>query len=312
MAGTKDGGQIALRLVRPYGRRDVHLGEEGATLVVVAAVDGAHERILTLVVHDSLDDIARRQELRAIGTAEDLVDLDGRFLGHIHHRTRCHTLVVAATVGIAHLTVQQVDDGRAQVAVKGFGKGFRGVISHAQTVVAAGTEDLHRLELIHAVGNIDEHITVVLRLITLAVLGIARTATKDTGNMVPVVRLRTYVHEGVLQVRHLAADILARVVVVEGVVAAEDGIHTTYVVFHISRRLQQTRITVRGVALELLSLVGAVVLDAVLEIVVALVVAEDGAAEVVAAIDDVLNPRETVLVATAAIWLATDIGLAVT
>ena len=114
LAGTIDGGQIALRLVRPYGRRDVHIGEDGASLAVVATVDGAgHHGVLTRIpiVHVRLDDVAGRQNFQTVGTAKDILYLDGGLRRHIDHRAGGVTLSVAAAVSITDFTVQQIDDG---------------------------------------------------------------------------------------------------------------------------------------------------------------------------------------------------------
>ena len=147
----------------------------------------------------------------------------------------------------------------------------------------------------------------VLRLVATAVLGIARTAAEDGGDVVAVMVLRTDVHEGILHIRHLIAFILFRSVVVEGVVAAEDGIDTTKVVFHIGRGLQDTGVTASRGAMQRFLIRG--VPQAFHEVVAVLVVAEDGAAEVVAAIDNILNPREAVLERAVGIALTTDIHL---
>ena len=90
------------------------MGVEGTTFIVVTTIDGTgHTGILTRVtiVHIRLIDIASRQDLRTVSTTEDILDIDGRLLGHIHNRTTGDTLLVTATVSGTHRTTQQVDDG---------------------------------------------------------------------------------------------------------------------------------------------------------------------------------------------------------
>ena len=62
------------------------------------------------IVHDSLNDIAGRQNLSAVGSAEDTVDLDCRFRRHVDHSSACIALVVAASIDRTYIAVQQVDD----------------------------------------------------------------------------------------------------------------------------------------------------------------------------------------------------------
>ena len=109
-----DCSQVSFILVRPNRRRDVDLGVERTALTVIAAKDGTcHTGALTcvIVVHMRLIDITWRENLRAIGSAEDVLYLDGGLLRHVDHRAAGNALFVAATIDSINLSANEVDDG---------------------------------------------------------------------------------------------------------------------------------------------------------------------------------------------------------
>ena len=204
VSGTIDGSQIAFRLVRPYGRRDIHLGEDRATLVVVTAINLADARMLArvLIIHYRLNDIARRQNLGTIGTTKNLLNLDGRLLRHIHHGTCCHTLVVATSVGSTDLTMEQIDNGGDFVAVKALAKSDVFLLAHAQAIITTGTEDLHIGEFRISIGDVDKHIAAVLCLVVISIARETCTTAKDCLEGVMIMIHRTDIHEGAVLLRH--------------------------------------------------------------------------------------------------------------
>ena len=246
IASTVNRSKVALCFIRPHGRRNVHLCEESSALAVVTAVDGTRHKgclVCVPIVHDGLDNIARRQNLSAKGSTENLFDFNSRFLGHIHQGACCHALIITAAIGITHLTVKQVDNCRTLITIKTRAKNLTRKVSHTQTVVTAGAEDFSFREVSGIVGDINEHVTMIQRLVAITVLRIARTTAKNANDVVLVVGLRTDVHKGILQVRHLTADIIFGVVII-GIVATVNGIYATHDIFHIGAGLQQTGIAV--------------------------------------------------------------------
>ena len=237
VTSTIDGGQIALRLVRPYGRRDVHLGEEGTTFVVVTTIDLADACLLTrvIIVHDGLNDIAGWQDLGTVSTTEDIIDLDGRFRGHIHHGTCCHTLVVAASVGSCYLPMEQIDNGRDTVAIKAGSKGLCLLLAHAQTIIATSSEDLHSLEFRISIRDVDKHIAAILCLVIVSVSRITGSTAKDGLQGVMCMILRTDIYKRAVLLRHgsISAIESSIIIVIRAVATTEDGIHPTLQVLHI-------------------------------------------------------------------------------
>ena len=115
-------------------------------------------------------------------TAEDIVDDDGRILGNIYYRAAGDTLIKAAAVSGTHPAAQQIDDGRGLVEVESTGECLSRCIAHAQTVVGTSTEDLCLCEVLDAIGDVDEHVTVILQLVAVAVARCSFSGTKDSFN----------------------------------------------------------------------------------------------------------------------------------
>ena len=116
----------------PYRRRDIHLGIERTSLVVVAAIDGiTNGGITTTVVHIRLIHVTRRQNLRTISATEDFFDINGGCCRHIDDGTGRYTLVIATAIDRLDLALHQVYNGRQLVGIKRLFKGFRLVEAHA-------------------------------------------------------------------------------------------------------------------------------------------------------------------------------------
>ena len=244
---------------------------------------------------------------------------DGGSLGHVHHSAGCHTLVVAAAIDIANLATPQVNNGRELVGVKAIIKRINlsiipvitTVETRSQSIVTAGTEDLGGVECSCAVGNIDEHIAAVLRFVALTIARIARTGTEDVVQLVLAMFIGTDVHIGTLLCRYMSAltPECGVVVVIATVAAAEDGVDAALQVFHIGDAFQHLGHFVLLVAMNHGLVIGPVS-DTLGEVIAILELSEDGAAEIVAAVDVVTHPGEARLVAAVVfIRLATDVHL---
>ena len=160
-ASTIDSAGIAIFL--QYRCRNIDLGVEGATHIVVTTIDSTiHTGISTKVVHVCLIHITRRENVHAVCTTEDIVDLDGRLLRHVDKGTAGNTLLIAATVCGTHPSAHQVDDGAGFVDINSSVERICRRITHAKAIVGTGTENLRISEIIYALRNVNQHIAVVL------------------------------------------------------------------------------------------------------------------------------------------------------
>ena len=186
----RSGGHAILVVALAHGHVDVDEAVERATLVVVAAVDGAqHEGVaqflaglvgaravvhqhgvLAVILHMGFIHVAGLVGVHAVAAAEDAANPDGGALRHVHHRAARHALLVAGTVGSADLAAHQVDDGRSLVEVETRGTGLIIAVLHAYAAPGTGTEHLHgavfvevlRALLVADLGNVYEHVAAVL------------------------------------------------------------------------------------------------------------------------------------------------------
>ena len=268
------------------------MGIERTALVVVTAIDGTGDTgLLTRVpiVYVRLIDVARRQDLRAIGTTEDVLDIDRRLLRHIYHRTAGDTLLITATIGGTYRTTHQVDNARDLIEVEAIREGFCCRLGHAQAVEGTCTEELRIGEIHDAVRNVDEHIAVILQLITFTVARIALTGTEDFRYLIISVRIRLEIDERIM-LNGLAGDTLTcsyRIVVILIVIvagaAAQEILHPTLRVLRIgSRMLDVLQAGFIHHILDSLNLTGEVTLSS------------DDTAQVVTAIDIVTDIGEAV------------------
>ena len=211
LSGTKDCAIIAVLLEDGHG--NIHRGVDGAAHIVVATIDAAvHTSIAAAVVHVRFIDIAWRKDMIAVGTTEDVVDLDGRTRRHIHHGATGDALVQAAAVSGANSPSHQVDDGRGLNGVEGlfrwgglsgrfgFLEGLRSRIAHAKSVVGTGTEHLCRFERLDILGDVNQHIAVILRLVAVTVAGITLAGTEQFGYFTLGVGNRAEIDERVVQI----------------------------------------------------------------------------------------------------------------
>ena len=221
------------------------------------------------------------------------------------------TLVQAGTVGGTHLTAQQVDDGRG--SVEGDVGAFRILLTHAQPVVAAGTEHLHVGVVGHVLRYVDKHVAAVLQLVARAVVGIALTGTIDLVHHIILITIgRPEVHKGI---RHVGLGIaglggavsiekLPEIVVgivVGTIAAAKDGIGTPLQVLHVGRSRSSPISPIGPITLILRKL-----RNPAREVPRAI----DGAAQVVAAIHNIANPGEALHIVARSINAATTyVGL---
>ena len=302
---AKDGGCPTFALVGPYGRVDVHMGKQCAALVVVAAIDSTSLGIPALVVDIRLEDVARGERLRSVCPTVDTPHLDGGIFRYVNHTTGCIALVVAAAIDRTNLSVQQVDDCREAVFLKTRIKGVNrsicpvAVIAHTQSVVAAGTEDLHTCKIaLCIVRYVNEYVAAVLRIVAVSCTRMTFTSAKHSGDSVLFEQSGTYVYKGVVQIGHLrgaACIILSLIlihflaVVIVAIAGAIDGFHVALSEFHIGGGLQKADVVKH------LSLICTIVLYAFRKVII-LISTVDDSAKVVSAIYDVTHPGEALLV----------------
>ena len=117
---------------------------EGTVGRVVTAKDGTHTSILTVVVHLCLINVTRIERVFTISTAIDVIQLNGGSLRNIDHRAASGTFRETATIGILHLTTNQVDNGSSLISL--IGKGYCRIYAHTETTVGTSTEDRRVLE----------------------------------------------------------------------------------------------------------------------------------------------------------------------
>ena len=143
------------------------------------------------------------------------------------------------------MSAKQVDNGRSLVKtansivllIKCLTSCCIQMVSHAQTIITAGTEHLHLAEGLHSIWNINKYIAAVMCLVIVSVARIASATAKDGLKGVLCMILRTNVDEGTVLLRHGSIGAIeSRIsVVVSTIAASEDGVDTTLQVFHIRR-----------------------------------------------------------------------------
>ena len=187
--------------------------------------------------------------MHAIGSTEDIIDFDGRLHGNIHHGTTGNAFLEAATVGGIHLSAHQVDNGRGFVEVKGFSTIFTvpeclfSRITHAKAVIGACTEDFHIGKIIDVIGDIDEHVAVILTLVTVTVAQISLAGTEDLCDLIIIFLVRSDIDESVVKIRFFGnAAIISGsylicwiIIIIITEATAQDITHPTLRVFHIGR-----------------------------------------------------------------------------
>ena len=246
----------------------------------------------------------------AIRPTEDVVDDDGRTLRHVHQRPSGDTLVKAATVCGTHSSAQQVNDGAGFVDINITIKCILCLVAHAETVVGSGTEDLRISEIIYSAGDVDEHIAVILQLVTVTITRKSFSSAEDLLNRIVDfgmgigISVRTDIDESIMEIG-LVSDttittcsyFIRRIVLIIIITetATKDTPHPTLIVLHIRRN----RMVFRHHCLD-------VVTNVVREI--RTVCRQDAASQVVTAIDMVANPREAVL-SHVGLRMAEDVGI---
>ena len=151
------------------GHVDVDEAIEGASLVVVTAIDSTqHEGIAQIIavsidtgtvvhqygigaviLHVSFVHIAGLVGFGAIAATEDAADLNSGALRHVDQRAAGDTLLVAGTVGCTDVAAHQVDDGRGtveverRIALSVNSRRLAVSVFHADTSPGTCTEDLH-------------------------------------------------------------------------------------------------------------------------------------------------------------------------
>ena len=124
--------------------------------------------------------------------------------------------------------------------------------AHADAVVGAypqGTADvLHLRKIIHILWTVDKHITVILDIITVAVFGGTLSGTEDLLDIVVRIRQWVEVNKGVLQSGKCIAilSLILIDIVIVAIATAEDVLHATPVILHISMSRHQTRVIGQG------------------------------------------------------------------
>ena len=108
-------------------------------------------------------------------------------------------------------------------------------IPHAQTIIAACSEDLQITECFFSIRDIDEYIAMVLGTVVVSVARVSSATAKGGLEGVLYMILRTDVHKGAVLLRHgsiIAIESYVGIVIVT-ITTAEDGINTTDGILHI-------------------------------------------------------------------------------
>ena len=237
--------------------RNIDFAIEGAACKVISTEDGTLQKFvsasrvrdqigvctLSQIVHVGLVNIARLIGIATIGTTKDTADLDSRADRHIHHRTTGDTLFITATIGCTYLSTHQVDNSGGFVERSLVGSGIfrislrRHHRAHSQTVIGTCTEHLGIGEFLHIVGNVYQHVAVILQLVTVTITRVSLSSTEDFLYGIVRIRVGSEVNEGVTQIRFLDNTIhIGRIsVLIITEATTEDVSHPTLVVLHIRR-----------------------------------------------------------------------------
>ena len=190
---------------------DIDFTIEGAACIIVTTVDETlcqicivrnQVGILTLCqpVHISLIDITGIIGTTAVCSAKDATNLDGRTIGHIDHRTTGNTFLVTATVCGTYLSTHQIDDSGSLVDINGSFATRECVscwIAHTQSIISSCTKDLCVGEILNTIGDVDQHVAVVLSLIAITIARISLTGTEDLLYRIVDMRVRSEIDESI-------------------------------------------------------------------------------------------------------------------
>ena len=307
--------------------RNIDFAIEGTTCKVISTVDGTLHQLVSAswvtdqigvftlgqVVHVGLVNIARLIGTTTVCTTKNAADLDGRAEWHIHNSATGDPLFVTTTIGCTYLSAHQVDNSRGFVKIKGgftFHECVSCRIAHTQTVIGTCSEHLGIGEIINIVGNIDQHVAVILSLVTVTVTRIALSGTENLIYSIVDIRVWSEIDKGIVQIRlfshatissrsYLICWIVIIIIVTEA--TAKDVSHPTLRVLHIGRGLLD------------LCLIGFShhVADSRTDAATEIGISKNTATQVVSAIDMVTDPWEpaTVLVGSVGFLLTTYIRL---
>ena len=338
IASTKHTGGPAVLLLD--SSIDVHATEEGATVAVIAAIHTTgllvailipvfrmgrlggtvNPSIGTVVVDIGLIDITGQRIGHTVCTAKDTVGLDGGACRHVDNGTTGDTLIVAGSEDIAHMASHQIDHGSGGDTV-GIGTGNRGGDAHAHTTIVASTKDIERIAR-QVVLHINEHIAAVLHHVAVAVLSVALTGTIDACHVVVAILGGPHVDESTLHTglgearadtSHTGSHAVRNIcfassigivfvvgisIVVDTIASTEDVVDTSLPILDIGRCLSDF-----------------IVVDFPLcfaaDIILEVYHSHNLTTQVVAAIDMVANPGETIIivVGTTVHQLSAHVGL---
>ena len=115
IAGTIDGSVVLVRFVVIDRRIDIDLAIQGATAVVVTAIDScavsSDEGVATVPVDVRLIDIARIFIIQTVCTTKDFLAAEGRACRYVNNRTTGDPLLIATAIDRLKVTAQEIDDG---------------------------------------------------------------------------------------------------------------------------------------------------------------------------------------------------------
>ena len=173
--------------------------------------------------------------MHAVCTTEDAIDLNSRLLRHVDEGTAGDTFLVTTTIGGTHPSAHQVDDGSGLVRLDSTIKGILCLVTHAKTVIGTGTENLHISEIRDAIGDVDQHITVVLRLVAVTVTGKTFSCTEDALYHTVSVGDGSDINESIMQIGFIGDAVLISIslIVIVTKTAAKNTPHPTLGILHI-------------------------------------------------------------------------------
>ena len=310
--------------------RNIDFAIEGAACKVISTEDRTLQKFvsasrvrdqigvctLSQIVHVGLIDITRLIGIATIGTTKDTANLDSRANWHIHHRTTGDTLFITTAIGCTYPSAHQVDDSRGFVERSLVGIGIcrcsfrRHHRAHTQTVVGTCTKHLGVGEFLHIVGNVDQHITMILSFVAITITWTSLSGTEDLFYRIVGIRVRSEINESIVQIglggnttiftcSHLICRIIHIIIVTKA--TAKDVSHPTLCVFHIGRSFLN------------LCLIGRIhhAADIITDATTEVCISQNFATQVVSAIDMISDPWEaaTILVGSVILLLTSYIGL---
>ena len=204
-------GQSVSRVYILYRGVNIDVSVERTAITVVATIDGLDASFFALEVHVRLvhitgEEVAQRIAVASsytVGTAIEVVHVDGRALGHIDDSAAGEALLVASTIDRIDVSADKVDDcSGSDIAYSCFCSTHNSSFYvHAYSAIVACTEDFKTGEVLDISWNINQDIAIALQQVLVDFIVISLSCTIDTCNAAIFGERRTEVDEGIADKR---------------------------------------------------------------------------------------------------------------